>query len=134
VPGGRWRARHSLPRIRPDDAPVWQIIATWAQGFDSWALADHASIAGAKRLQADPARLDEVERWTTSENKWTRRAALVITLPWARMTHPNTDDLTRRERILSWAEIYVPDREWFIQKAVAWRGCGICRGAIPIGW
>lgn len=107
-------------RIRPDDAPVWQIIAIWAQGFDSWALADHASIAGAKRLQADPARLDEVEGWTTSENMWTRRAALVMTLPWARMTHPNTDDLTRRERILSWAEIYVPDREWFIQKAVAW--------------
>ncbi|MCC5956579.1 MAG: DNA alkylation repair protein [Natronohydrobacter sp.] len=107
-------------RIRPEDEPVWRIIAEWAQGFDSWALADCASIAGAKRLQADPARLDEVEGWTTSENMWTRRAALVMTLPWARLTHPKADDLAVRERVLGWAETYVPDRDWFIQKAVAW--------------
>ena len=107
-------------RIRPDDAPVWQIIADWAQGFDSWALADHASIAGAKRLQADPSRLDVVEGWTTSENLWTRRAALVMTLPWARLTHPKTAELAVRERVLAWAQGYVADRDWFIQKAVAW--------------
>ena len=107
-------------RIRPEDAPVWQIIAGWAQGFDSWALADHASIAGAKRLQADPARLDEVESWITSENMWTRRAALVMTLPWARLTHPKADDLALRERVLGWAETCVPDRNPYMQKAVAW--------------
>ena len=106
-------------RIRPDDAPVWQIIAGWAEGFDSWALADHASIAGAKRLQADPSRLDTVERWTTAENMWTRRAALVMTLPWARLTHPKADDLALRERVLGWAETYVPDRAPYMQKAIA---------------
>lgn len=107
-------------RIRPDDSQVWQIIATWAQGFDSWALADHASIAGAKRLQADPTRLELVESWTTSDNMWTRRAALVMTLPWARLTHPKANELAVRERVLGWAEIYVPDRNPFMQKAVAW--------------
>lgn len=107
-------------RIRPDDTPVWQIIAGWAEGFDSWALADHASIAGAKRLQADPSRLDAVEGWTTHENMWTRRAALVMTLPWARLTYPKADDMAVRERVLGWAETYVPDRDWFMQKAVAW--------------
>lgn len=107
-------------RIRPDDAPVWRIIADWAQGFDSWAFADHASIAGAKRLQADPERLDEVEGWTTSENLWTRRAALVMTLPWTRLTHPKADDLAVREQVLGWAEIYVPDRNPFMQKAIGW--------------
>ncbi|PZX46648.1 3-methyladenine DNA glycosylase AlkD [Roseinatronobacter thiooxidans] len=107
-------------RIRPDDTPVWQMIADWAQGFDSWALADAASIAGAKRLQALPARLDEVEGWTASENMWTRRAALVMTLPWARLPHPKADDLAVRERVLAWAETYVPDRDRFIQKAIGW--------------
>lgn len=107
-------------RIRPDDTAVWQVIAGWAQGFDSWALADHASIAGAKRLQADPARLDEVEGWTASENIWTRRAALVMTLPWTRLPHPKAQDLAVRERVLGWAETYVPDRNPFMQKAVAW--------------
>ncbi len=107
-------------RIKPDDSAVWQIISAWAQGFDSWALADHASIAGAKRLQARPVRLDEVARWTVSENKWTRRAALVMTLPWARLAHPKAGDLAVRARVLGWAELYVSDRDWFMQKAVAW--------------
>ncbi len=106
-------------RIRPDDG-AWALIAEWTQGFDAWALADHATIAGQKRVVADPTRLDEVEGWTQSENLWTRRAALVITLPWAKMAFPKADDLAVRERVLGWAETYVPDRDWFMQKVVAW--------------
>lgn len=110
----------SQARIRPDDSPVWRMIAAWAQEFDSWALADHASIAGGKRLIADPRRLDEVEDWTVSHNMWTRRAALVMTLPWARLAHPKPDDMAIRARVLGWAAGYVPDRDRFIQKAIAW--------------
>ena len=51
---------------------------------------------------------------------WTRRAALVMTLPWNRMRNPKPEDLERRERILGWAASYVDDREWFIQKAIGW--------------
>ena len=68
-------------RIRPDDA-VWETVRGWVPDFDAWAIADHACMAGQKRLVADPARLDEIERWTASDHMWTRRAALVITLPW----------------------------------------------------
>ncbi len=106
-------------RMRPDEA-AWDLIAGWAQGFDAWALADHATIAGQKRVVADPSRLDQVEGWTQSPNMWTRRAALVITLPWAKLNNPKAADLERRERVLSWAEGYVPDRDWFMQKVVAW--------------
>lgn len=106
-------------RMRPDEG-AWLLIADWAQSFDAWALADHATIAGQKRVVADPSRLDEVEGWTQSANLWTRRAALVITLPWAKMNNPKAADLAIRERVLGWAEAYVPDRDWFIQKAVAW--------------
>ncbi len=106
-------------RISPDRA-VWDLIESWTPDFDSWAIADHASIAGQKRLTADPSRLDVVETWTTSDHMWTRRAALVMTLPWGKNRHPKPAERAARERILSWAAGYVTDRDWFIQKAVAW--------------
>ena len=96
------------------------MIRDWALGFDAWAVADHASIAGQKRLVADPSRLGDVAAWTTHPNMWTRRAALVMTLPWAKLNHPKPQDLEIRETVLGWAAGYVADRDWFIQKAVAW--------------
>ncbi|MDA7428700.1 DNA alkylation repair protein [Primorskyibacter aestuariivivens] len=106
-------------RLRPDDA-VWTLIQSWVPEFDAWAIADHVCMAGQRRLTADPTRLDTVESWTTADHMWTRRAALVITLPWAKIAHPKPEDLARRDRILGWAAGYVEDRDWFIQKAVAW--------------
>ena len=106
-------------RIRPDDA-VWSLIGSWVPDFDGWAIADTTMIAGQKRLVADPGRLDEVEAWLDHPNKWTRRAALVGTLPWAKMNNPKADDLAQRERVLDWAARLTDDRDWFIQKAIAW--------------
>lgn len=106
-------------RIRPDDA-VWELIAGWAEGFEGWAVADHASAAGGRRLVADPSRLDRVETWTRHPNLWTRRAALVMTLPWARLNNPKPAEQAVRARVLGWAALYAPDPDWFIQKAVAW--------------
>ena len=93
---------------------------SWVPGFDAWAIADHASIAGQKRLVWDPSRLDQVEGWTTSPHMWTRRAALVMTLPWTKQNHPKPAELEARDRILGWAATYVTDPEWFIQKAIGW--------------
>lgn len=106
-------------RIRPDNA-AWDLIASWVPGFDAWALADHACIAGQKRLVANPARLDQVEGWIAHENMWTRRAALVMTLPWTKQNHPTDADRDIRARVLGWCIALAPDRDWFIQKAIAW--------------
>ena len=106
-------------RIRPDDT-AWELVKSWAPDFDSWAIADHACMAGQKRLLADPSRLDEIEAWTTSEHMWTRRAALVITLPWTKQNNPKPEELEARERILGWAAGYVQDQTWFIQKSISW--------------
>jgi 3-methyladenine DNA glycosylase AlkD len=106
-------------RIKNDQA-VWRLIASWVPDFDAWAIADHTCDAGERRLMADPSRLDEVETWTQSDNFWIRRAALVITLPWTKQNHPKPDDLAIRDRVLGWAALYADDREWFIQKAIAW--------------
>ncbi len=106
-------------RIREDEN-VWQLIAGWVPTFDAWAIADHACSAGQKRLIADPNRLDVVESWTQSDHLWTKRAALVMTLPWTKQNHPKPLDLEIRDRVLGWAAGYVDDNNWFIQKAVAW--------------
>jgi 3-methyladenine DNA glycosylase AlkD len=107
-------------RIRPDDTPVWRMICGWVPEFDAWAIADHACLAGHRRVMADLSRLDEVERWTTSGQMWTRRAALVITLPLTRANHPGAAEAAARDRVLGWAAGYLDDPQWFIQKAVAW--------------
>lgn len=106
-------------RIRPD-GDVWALICAWVPDFDAWAIADHACMAGQRRVTADPSRLDTVETWTNAPHMWTRRAALVITLPWTKQRHPKPDELVARERILEWAAGYVDDPTWFIQKAVGW--------------
>lgn len=106
-------------RIRPDDS-AWALIQSWVPDFDAWALADHASIAGQKRLTADPTRIDSLEAWITSPHMWTRRAALVMTLPWTKQNFPKPQDLAIRARVLDWCGQLAGDPDWFIQKAVAW--------------
>lgn len=107
-------------RMKEGEPLAWAELTRWVPGFDSWALADHASSAIGRRLVAHPARLDEVESWTRHENMWVRRAALVATLPWTKQNHPTDADRAIRTRVLGWAAGYVPDRDWFIQKAIAW--------------
>lgn len=126
-----WQSRGHEPRIlaaklltqarlRPDDTRAWDTIANWVQDFDAWAIADHACIAGQKRVVWDPRRLDVVETWTTSDHMWTRRAALVITLPWTKQNYPKPEEEIARDRILDWAASYTTDDDWFIQKAIGW--------------
>ena len=107
-------------RLKPSDKNAWALICTWVPAFDAWAIADHACKAAEKRVTADPTRLDDVEAWTSSPNMWTRRAALVATLPFAKLNHPKPHEVAARDRILDWAAVYTQDRDWFIQKAVAW--------------
>ena len=103
-----------------DDGAVWRLIASWVPDFDCWAIADHAMMAGQRRVTAESSRLDEVETWTTSDHMWTKRAALVITLPFNRTRDASDEERATRERVLNWAAGYVDDKQWFIQKAVAW--------------
>ena len=103
-----------------DDEPVWALISGWVPGFDAWAIADHACDAGERRLLSAPERIDEVEGWTRHDNLWVRRAALVITLPWTKQNFPKPQDLAIRDRVLGWAALMADDRDWFIQKAIAW--------------
>jgi 3-methyladenine DNA glycosylase AlkD len=100
--------------------PVWdlkivagRILARKAIEPDGWAVADNLAMAGSRCLVAEPGRLDAVEAWIESSHLWTRRAALVFTLPW-------TKEKRDPERMLGWAARLAEDRQWFIQKAVGW--------------
>lgn len=106
-------------RIRPDEA-VWHTIAAWAPGFDAWSVADHACSAGGRRLAGHPERLNAIEAWLHNSNLWTRRAALVITLGFTKSNNPSEEERAARARILGWCATLAPEREWFIQKAIAW--------------
>lgn len=110
----------SQPKLRDTDQEAWLEIQSWVNDFDAWAIADHACKAGSYRLLANPGRLDQVEGWTQSKSMWTHRAALVVTLPWARIASPDEAQTKARERILGWASDYVDCSEWFIQKSVSW--------------
>lgn len=107
-------------RMRPDDAAAWACITGFLPGFDSWAIADAVAQSGAKRVVQDPARLDQIAGWISSDHMWTRRAALVFTLPFTKSRHPAPTEAAARARIMGWCATLAPDRDWFIQKAIAW--------------
>jgi 3-methyladenine DNA glycosylase AlkD len=109
IVAGRILARKSIER----DAKVWSFVTERLADLDGWAVADNLANVAWRCLIKDPRRLDAVEAWIESPHLWTRRAALVFTLPWAKGDRDP-------ERMLGWAARLAEDREWFIQKAIGW--------------
>ena len=107
-------------RIRPDDSGAWDLIVSFLPDFDNWAIADHMADAGARRVIADLARLDQIEEWLNSEHMWTRRAALMMTAPLARLNNLKPHEAAARARVLDWAAYLVAERDANIQRAIAW--------------
>ena len=114
-------------RIRPEDSLAWALIKSWLPDLDSLGIADHLCLAGQRRLVSDPSRIQEVEFWTSSPHMWTRRAALMITLPWAKNRDPNSDNCAIREQVLGWVTNYVDDQDTIIQRSVARWLCELSR-------
>ena len=92
IVAGRILARKSVA----PDAGVWGFVTGRLADLDGWAVADNLAPAASRCLTADPGRLDGVETWIESPHLWTRRAALVFTLPWAK-------EKRDPERMLGWA-------------------------------
>ena len=109
IAAGRLLRAKSVP---PDDA-LWGFVTARMGDLDGWAVADNLADVASRCLLADERRLDAVEAFLDSPHLWTRRAALVFTLPWAKTERDP-------ERMLGWAARLAPEREWFLQKAVAW--------------
>ena len=99
--------------VPPDDR-LWRFVLDRMSDLDGWAVADTLAAGAGRCLIAEPRRLGAVETWVENPHLWTRRAALVFTLPWMK---PGRDP----ERMLGWSSRLLPDREWFIQKAIGWQ-------------
>lgn len=106
-------------RIRPSDEEAFGLILAWLPCVEGAALSDQLAVAGAKRLLADPSRVEALEPFVTAENRWARRSVLLMLSPWAKMNNPKEADLAIRDRALLWAGTLISDRNWFIQKAVS---------------
>lgn len=106
-------------RIRGDDA-VWALLLDWVPQFDGWAIADAVAKAAERRLTAEPGRVADLAPFAAAPHLWSRRAALVFTLPFAKGRRPGAPEAAAREAALGWAADMAADPEWFIQKAVAW--------------
>ena len=106
-------------RIRPDDAAAWYLLKSWLADVDCAAICDHLCLAWHRRLSAYVARIDEISSWPQSPHLWTRRAALAITLPWAKIRDPNSANLAICERALGWAAELADDPSKIIEHAVA---------------
>lgn len=106
-------ARSLAAAAVPPTEPVWRFVQARMADLDGWAIADSLAAVGSRCLLHDERRLDAVGRWVHSPYLWTRRAALVFTLPWTRAGRDP-------ERMLGWAGELSTDPEWFIQKAIGW--------------
>jgi len=109
IVAGRILARKSIA----PDAKVWGFVTERLTDLDGWAVADNLASVASRCLIEDPVRLAVVEAWIENPHVWTRRAALVFTLPWAK-------EKRDPERMLGWAARLADDPEWFIQKAIGW--------------
>jgi 3-methyladenine DNA glycosylase AlkD len=109
IVAGRILARKSIA----PDGKVWRFVTERLADLDGWAVADNLASVASRCLIEDERRLDAAEAWIESPHLWTRRAALVFTLPWAKGDRDP-------ERMLGWAARLAEDREWFIQKAIGW--------------
>jgi 3-methyladenine DNA glycosylase AlkD len=107
IVAGRILARKGIA----PDAKVWGFVTERLSDLDGWAVADNLASAASRCLIEDSGRLDVVETWIENPHLWTRRAALVFTLPWAK-------EKRDPERMLGWAARLADDRQWFIQKAI----------------
>jgi 3-methyladenine DNA glycosylase AlkD len=117
IVAGRILARRS---IEPG-GEVWNFVTERLADLDGWAVADNLASGASRCLVANPDRLDAVEAWVDSPHLWTRRAALVFTLPW-------TKDERDPERMLSWAARLADDRQCSFKRRSA-GGFANCRGA-----
>jgi len=105
-------------RMASDEA-AWDTLIGFLPDVDTLAISDQLSAALARRIEAQPNRLDILDLWTINPDKWTRRAVLTTTLPWAKYSNPKPHDLAIQERVLGWIEILAPEYEPIIQKAIA---------------
>lgn len=87
----------------PEDAQVWATLCAWAADLDAPAALPALSAAGARRVAANPARLEDLAPWLGSANPLARAAAFGFAMNLAKQRHPAPDVAQRRLQAAAWA-------------------------------
>jgi 3-methyladenine DNA glycosylase AlkD len=98
--------------LSADDLPLIERLLRESR---TWALVDglSADVVGAI-LAADPDRaIGVLDRWSTDDDFWIRRSAL---LAWLRPLHHGAP----LDRFLGYADAMLDEKEFFIRKAIGW--------------
>ncbi|MCA0045249.1 DNA alkylation repair protein [Celeribacter litoreus] len=83
-----------------EDADIWSQILTWLSEENAWLVVDALASAGARRVSADLSRIETVLTLAQSERPLDRRAALLLTLPLAKITHQSVEEKSAIDDIL----------------------------------
>jgi 3-methyladenine DNA glycosylase AlkD len=102
----------AVPRPAAGDLAV---VEELIRDSRTWAYVDGlaANVAGGIALR-DPASWQRIDRWAVDGDFWVRRSALLALLPGIRAGHLDLERFTR------YAEPMLPEKEFFIRKAVGW--------------
>jgi 3-methyladenine DNA glycosylase AlkD len=98
--------------LEPADLPQ---LEAWIRASRSWAYVDPlaADIAGAI-ARRDGGAWARIDAWAADPDFWIRRSALLTLLPGIRSGQPD------RERFERYATPMLPEKEFFIRKAIGW--------------
>ena len=100
------------PLLRPTDIALLERLIRQSR---TWAFVDELAIAVTGRLvERSPELVNVLERWSTDDDFWIRRAALLALLPPLRR---GAGDF---ERFGRYADRMLDEREFFIRKAIGW--------------
>lgn len=94
-----------------EDGEIWQQICDWLPQAASWAELDALANAGARRLAADLDRMDHVDALAASGRALDRRAALLLSAPLAKESHPSEAQTAALERALAWLPSLLKDAD-----------------------
>ena len=103
----RRMTRHLTPAHFDTVDPWVDLLTNWANtdGLSAWIIADI--------IKKDPNLTDRLQEWTTSENRWRRRAAAVSLVPIARK-----GDML--DQVFSIADRLMTDGDDMVRKGVGW--------------
>lgn len=86
----------------------------WVEYLSNWAITDHLTTHMiCECIKDDPALAEELVKWTSSENRWRRRAAAVSMVPIARKG-------LMLDEVYRIAEPLMTDPDDMVQKGVGW--------------
>ncbi|WP_406721013.1 MULTISPECIES: DNA alkylation repair protein [Thioclava] len=120
-------------RMRPDDM-AWQLLTRWIEEADCFALIDALSKPAAKRLQANLARLSQLDAWANEGQPLSedldeaveqpqgpigpKLAIFLMTRPYTKLRNPKPEDHRVQDHLLTLAARLAPGAPVDLSRAI----------------